>query len=73
MPSGFVNSLMNTFSLTEQQVDLVIISMITTIIQILIYAFIMKKTKLNMTMLGYFMIVLVYNVLYYKVFTSSEL
>lgn len=73
MPSGFVSSIMNTFSLTEQQVDLVIISMITTIIQILIYAFIMKKTKLNLTMLGYFMIVLVYNVLYYKVFTSSEL
>jgi hypothetical protein len=70
MPSGFVSSIMNTFSLTEQQVDLVIISMITTIIQILIYAFIMKKTKLNLTMLGYFMIVLVYNVLYYKVFTS---
>ena len=73
MPSGFVSSIMNTFSLTEQQVDLVIISMITTIIQILIYAFIMKKTKLNLTMLGYFMIVLVYNVLYYKVFTGSDL
>jgi len=71
MPSAAINSLMDVLGLTEQQINLVIISMVTTLIQIMIYVFIMKKNRLNLTMLGYFSIVLVYNILYYKVFTAN--
>ena len=64
--------LMNEWlTLSTSQTNLVMISMVTTIIQLLIFLFIMKQGTVNVTTFAYIFIVFVYNVLYYKLFIKD--
>ena len=67
----FYESMSEWLSLTSTQTNLVIISMITTIIQLTIFLFIMKQGKASFLTIGYVFIVFLYNVLYYKIFVQD--
>lgn len=67
----FYESISEWLSLTATQTNLVIISMITTIIQLIIFLFIMKQGKPSLLTIGYIFIVFLYNVVYYKIFIQD--
>jgi hypothetical protein len=66
--SSIVKSLASILSLTEDQVNLVIISMSSTLLQLAIYIHILRKSQWTATTLLYLTIVFLYNVMFYKIF-----
>ena len=69
--STIIRTLGNTLSLTESQMNLVIISMASALFQLVIYIHLLNKTKWSLTVLLYVFIVFVSNVLFFKIFMSS--
>lgn len=70
MTNIVVQSIMNILSLTEQQANLIIISLVSVVMQMTIYTYLLKKSSFSLINLLYLAIVLVYNVMYYKVFMN---
>jgi hypothetical protein len=70
MPNTLIQNVMNVLSLTEQQVNLIIISLVSVVIQMSIYVLVLKKGSFSLVNLLYFFIVMLYNIMYYKVFMS---
>ena len=68
--SGITKSIASILSLTEDQVSLIIVSMCSTLVQLIVYIHIMNKSRWNMTTLLYLSIVFLYNVMFYKIFLS---
>ena len=66
--SSVVKSLASILSLTEDQVNLTIISMSSTLVQLVIYIHILRKSRWTATTLLYLSIVFLYNVMFYKIF-----
>jgi len=66
--SSIAKSLANILSLTEDQVNLTIISMSSTLVQLVIYIHILRKSRWTVTTLLYLSIVFLYNVMFYKIF-----
>lgn len=58
-------------SLTETQMNLVIISMSSALFQLTIYIQLLKKTSWSLTVLLYVFIVFVSNVLFFKIFMGD--
>ena len=69
--STIIRTLGNTLSLTESQMNLVIISMASALFQLVIYIHLLRKTSWSLTVLLYVFIVFVSNVLFFKIFMSS--
>jgi hypothetical protein len=66
--SSVVKSLASILSLSEDQVNLTIISMSSTLVQLVIYIHILRKSRWTATMLLYLSIVFLYNVMFFKIF-----
>jgi hypothetical protein len=58
----------NYLNLSQSQSNLVLISLATSIMQLLIFVFVLKQGKLSFTTAAFLFIVFVYNVMYYKIF-----
>lgn len=71
MPSALVQNVMDVLSLTEQQVNLIIISLVSVTIQMTVYVLFLKKGSFSLINILYFFIVMLYNIMYYKVFMQS--
>jgi ATP/ADP translocase len=69
--SSIIRTLANTLSLTESQMNLVIISMASALFQLVIYIHLLRKTNWSVTILLYVFIVFISNVLFFKIFMSS--
>jgi hypothetical protein len=65
---SFYNAMQNYLNLSQSQSNLVLISLVTSIIQLLIFVFVLKQGKLSLTTAAFLFIVFVYNVMYYKIF-----
>lgn len=68
--SSVVKSLATTLSLTEAQVNLVIVSMASAFFQLVIYIHLMRKASWNMVVFLYLLIVFMSNVLFFKIFMN---
>ena len=70
--SSIIKTIANVLSLTEDQVNLTIISMSSTVLQLFIYIHILRKSRWTVTTLLYLSIVFIYNVMFYKIFLSRD-
>lgn len=70
--SSVIRTLATLLSLTESQVNLVIISMSSALFQLVIYIHLLRKTNWSMTVLLYVFIVFVSNVLFFKIFMGGS-
>lgn len=71
MPSAFIQNVMDVLTLTEQQVNLIIISLVSVTIQMTVYVLFLKRGSFSLINILYFFIVMLYNIMYYKVFMQS--
>jgi len=69
--SSVIRTLATMLSLTETQMNLVIISMSSALFQLTIYIQLLKKTSWSLTVLLYVFIVFVSNVLFFKIFMGD--
>jgi hypothetical protein len=70
--SSIIRTLAHTLSLTEDQMNLVVISMASALFQLIIYIHLLRKANWNLLIFLYIFIVFLSNVLFYKVFMSSS-
>lgn len=68
--SSLVSSLSTMLSLTEAQVNLVIISMASAFFQLMVYIHLMKKAEWSMVVFLYLFVVFMSNVLFFKIFMN---
>lgn len=71
MPNALIQNVMDVLSLTEQQVNLIMISLVSVIIQMTVYVLFLKRGSFSLINILYFFIVMIYNIMYYKVFMQS--
>ncbi len=71
MPSAFIQNVMDVLTLTEQQVNLIIISLVSVTIQMTVYVLFLKRGSFSLINILSFFIVMLYNIMYYKVFMQS--
>lgn len=65
---SFYNTMQSYLNLNQTQSNLVLISLVTSMFQLLIFAFVLKQGKLTWMTAAFLFIVFVYNVMYYKIF-----
>jgi hypothetical protein len=58
-------------SLSRNQTNLVLVSMLTTLMQIVVFTLVLKQTRLSWMLMGYVFIVFLYQVAYYRIFLNS--
>jgi hypothetical protein len=68
--SSVLKSLSTTLTLTEQQTNLVLISMASALFQLVVYIHLLKKTSWSMVVFLYIFIVFTSNVLFFKIFMN---
>ena len=58
-------------SLSRNQANLVLVSMLTTLVQIAVFTLVLKQTKVSWMLMGYIFIVFLYQVAYYRIFLNN--
>jgi len=58
-------------SLSRSQTNLVLVSMLTTIMQIAVFTLVLKQTRVSWMLMAYIFIVFMYQVAYYRIFLGD--
>lgn len=58
-------------SLSRSQTNLVLVSMLTTVMQIVVFTLVLKQTRVSWMLMAYIFIVFMYQVAYYRIFLGD--